>query len=254
MFSNMMRNRKSKRDSENGKVLNGTANTSPKTKIRNKNNQQMLRYVLLGFVGLIFAFGILVFVMVDLSPFSDADLYGRTKTKAFDNAKVKKSDSKSSQNDVRQPKTDKISKASEQNLEEDKATAEANVHKVDDQKIQDGIVDRWREADGTVLEKYGSVICNIEKRKAKDLSTKEFESLYRFKKPVIVQFANGAANWTEPEKWTVPSLKVEYGNYMIFSGNAREIVRQGGNGEVGSTFSEFVDKLITRKDETGEAL
>jgi hypothetical protein len=50
-----------------------------KTKIQNKNNQQMLRYVLLGFVGLIFAFGILVFVMVDLSPFSDADLYGRTK-------------------------------------------------------------------------------------------------------------------------------------------------------------------------------
>jgi uncharacterized membrane protein YgcG len=139
----MMRNRKSKRDSENGKVLNGTANTSPKTKIQNKNNQQMLRYVLTDiairillwtylslFVFLCYRlqnhifpkpfrpllsndlFGILVFVMVDLSPFSDADLYGRTKTKAFDNAKVKKSDSKSSQNDGRHPKADKSNKAS----------------------------------------------------------------------------------------------------------------------------------------------
>lgn len=247
-----MRNRKSKRDSENNKVLNGAANTSPKNKIRNKNNQQTLRYVLLGFVGLIIVFGLIVFVMVDLSPFSDADLYGRTKTKASDNAKVKKSDIKRSQTDVRQQQTDKINKPSEQKLSEDKM--EANVHEADDVKVQEGVVDGWREADEKDLENYGSLICNIEKRKAKDLSTKEFESLYRFKKPVIVQFANGAADWTEPEKWTVPSLKMEYGNYMIFSGNAREIVRRGGNGEVGSTFSEFVDKLITRKDETGEPL
>lgn len=112
----------------------------------------------------------------------------------------------------------------------------------------------WRLASGSILKKYGSSKCTIARKNAKDLSSLEFEREYRYKKPLIVTFNNGAAGWTRPESWSVRSLKQEYGDWLVLSGNSLEIVRHGGNGDVESSLTQFVDKLIRSKDDLGEPL
>lgn len=110
----------------------------------------------------------------------------------------------------------------------------------------------WRLADKETRQQYESDICNIERRLAHELNDSEFEKLYRHKKPVIVYFKNGAKDWTDPTKWTVESLKQEYGEWSVLSGNAREIVRRGGSGYVDTSFVEYIDKLMNESDVIGE--
>ncbi|XP_048739437.2 uncharacterized protein LOC125653829 isoform X2 [Ostrea edulis] len=110
----------------------------------------------------------------------------------------------------------------------------------------------WRLATKEAWRSYGSTKCTIERRNANGFTVKEFEDKYRFKKPVIVKFSLGAKSWTDPQKWSLASLKREYGQWYVLSGNSREIVRKGGNGDVQSSFSEFVDSLMQDKDEIGE--
>lgn len=110
----------------------------------------------------------------------------------------------------------------------------------------------WRLASESTQKKYGSSICTIERRSAEYLTHEEFEKEFRFKKPLIVSFQNGASGWTQPKKWSVQSLKREYGEWSIYSGNSLEIVRKGGNGDTESSFTQFVDKLIRSKDDLGE--
>ncbi|XP_061178984.1 uncharacterized protein LOC133187578 [Saccostrea echinata] len=110
----------------------------------------------------------------------------------------------------------------------------------------------WRPATKEALRLYGSSKCTVDRRDASDLTVNEFEDKYRFKKPVIVRFPRGARDWTDPWKWSLRSLKQEYGQWYVLSGNSRDIVRKGGNGDVQSSFSEFVDSLMQDKDEIGE--
>lgn len=112
----------------------------------------------------------------------------------------------------------------------------------------------WRPASKEAWKLYGSTKCTVDRRDASDLTVKEFEKEYRFKKPVIVRFPNGAKDWTNPRKWSLSSLKQEYGQWYVLSGNSLEIVRKGGNGDVQSSFTEFVDSLMQDKDEIGEPL
>lgn len=112
----------------------------------------------------------------------------------------------------------------------------------------------WRTASENVQKKYGSTKCTIAHRSAEYLTNEEFEKEFRFKKPLIVSFQNGASSWTKPEKWSVESLKQEYGEWLIYSGNSLEIVRRGGNGDIESSFSQFVDQIIRSKDNLGEPL
>ncbi|KAH3876399.1 uncharacterized protein LOC127868474 isoform X3 [Dreissena polymorpha] len=110
----------------------------------------------------------------------------------------------------------------------------------------------WRVADEATLNLYNSDLCTVERVKAESLTVNEFERIYRYKKPLIVQFKNGADDWIESAKWTLNSLKEEYGGEVVHSGNARDIVRHGGNGYVETSFTEYVDKLMSDKDQIGE--
>ena len=112
----------------------------------------------------------------------------------------------------------------------------------------------WRLASESVLKKYGSSKCTIVRRNAKSLSSQEFEKEFRYKKPLIVTFDDGAAGWTRPESWSVKSLKREYGNWLVLSGNSLELVRRGGNGHVESSFTQFVHKLLRSTADLGEPL
>lgn len=110
----------------------------------------------------------------------------------------------------------------------------------------------WRVADEATLNLYNSDLCTVERVNAESLTVDVFERVYRYKKPLIVQFKNGADAWIESAKWTLKSLKEEYGEELVHSGNARDIVRHGGNGYVETSFTEYVDKLMSDKDQLGE--
>ncbi|XP_063437147.1 bifunctional arginine demethylase and lysyl-hydroxylase psr-1-like isoform X1 [Mytilus trossulus] len=112
----------------------------------------------------------------------------------------------------------------------------------------------WRLASVNVLQKFGSSKCTVTRKDAKYFTNAEFEKDFRFKKPLIVSFDNGASGWTRPESWSVESLKKEYGDWLVYSGSSLEIVRRGGNGNVESSFTKFVDQLIRSKDDKGEPL
>ncbi|XP_060593722.1 uncharacterized protein LOC132748180 isoform X2 [Ruditapes philippinarum] len=110
----------------------------------------------------------------------------------------------------------------------------------------------WRLADDQTVISFSSDICNIERKSADELTESDFETNYRYKKPLLVTFKNGAKDWTNPEKWTVESLKQEYGKWTVLSGNARDIVRRGGSGYIDTSFSEYVDRIMTANDNTKE--
>ena len=101
----------------------------------------------------------------------------------------------------------------------------------------------WSLANQQTLYELGTTQCDIDRRWVDELSAEDFEENYRFKKPVIIQFKTGATAWTDPKKWTVGSLKRNYGDWSVFSGNSREIVRSGGSGEVETTLKEFINRL-----------
>lgn len=112
----------------------------------------------------------------------------------------------------------------------------------------------WRMADSNILDLYNSSICNIDRKFASEITSEEFETVYRYKKPIIIKFANCARDWIDPDQWTVDSLIKSYGQKWVLSGNAREIVRHGGSGYVETSFVEYIDKLMSNNDQIGEPL
>lgn len=106
-------------------------------------------------------------------------------------------------------------------------------------------VEKWREADPAILEKYGLKVCDIDRVYADEITEQRFEEEYRFKKPLLVKFRNGAKDWTDPEKWTLKSLKSEYGQWRLYSGSSLELVRRGGNGYMGSSFEDYVNAMMS---------
>ena len=56
------------------------------------------------------------------------------------------------------------------------------------------------------MAKLDSDVCNIDRVSVLDLDSERFEREFRYKRPVIVTFPNGASDWTEPDKWSVEQL------------------------------------------------
>lgn len=112
----------------------------------------------------------------------------------------------------------------------------------------------WRLADETTNSKFDSSICTVDRRSFGDITSDEFEEVYRYKKPVIVTFPNGARDWTQPDHWSIRSLKREYGLWSVLAGNSIEIVRRGGNGNIQTSFTEFVDRMMKDRDAMGDRL
>ena len=64
----------------------------------------------------------------------------------------------------------------------------------------------WRVADEATIAHLYSNVCTVERLSARDLSAERFEDEFRYKKPVIVTFPGGAADWTDPKGWSLDSL------------------------------------------------
>ena len=109
----------------------------------------------------------------------------------------------------------------------------------------------WKLGTAQDLELLDTPRCTIERKSAASLTSDEFEANYRYKRPILVTFPNGTAEWTRPDLFTRSSLSKRYGDWSISYGNSLEIVRQGGVGNVRSPFDDFVRKLdnATTRDE-----
>ncbi|XP_060070677.1 uncharacterized protein LOC132550604 [Ylistrum balloti] len=110
----------------------------------------------------------------------------------------------------------------------------------------------WQLASDETNRQFDSTLCTIDRLSALDLTSEQFERSYRYKKPVIVTFPNGAKDWTQPDRWSVKSLKREYGKWSVLYGNSLEIVRRGGNGHMTTSFTDYVDKLMKDRDAMGD--
>lgn len=108
-------------------------------------------------------------------------------------------------------------------------------------------VSGWQRASTEDEMKYNTALCTIERRDASSLNSEEFERVYRYKKPLIVHFSKGAADWTDPMKWTKPSLLELYSQWSILSGTSEDIVRRGGNGDTETSFNEYLHMMHERK-------
>ncbi|XP_076468981.1 uncharacterized protein LOC143299581 [Babylonia areolata] len=110
----------------------------------------------------------------------------------------------------------------------------------------------WRRADEETLRALDSGTCTIDRVPARDMDHERFERDFRYKRPVILTFPDGARDWTDPQLWTLESLKRSYGEWKISSGDSLEIVRRGGNGDMTSSFDDFVGHLMGERKATDE--
>ena len=107
----------------------------------------------------------------------------------------------------------------------------------------------WRVADNQTREELDISHCDIERRDAESISVQEFESTFRFKKPVLITFPNGAADWTNPSLFQRHHLTKLYSHWSVSSGRSLDIVKFGGSGKHQTSFSEYVEEMMDDKND-----
>lgn len=110
----------------------------------------------------------------------------------------------------------------------------------------------WLLEDEVTMAEFGSDVCNIDIRIASDLSRVEFEEEYLLKKPVLLKFHNGAAEWTAPDKWQKTNFMNEFHGWPVHSGNSIDITRTGGVGNIKTSFGQFIDHMMNETDSIGD--
>ncbi|KAK7474977.1 hypothetical protein BaRGS_00033788 [Batillaria attramentaria] len=102
----------------------------------------------------------------------------------------------------------------------------------------------WELPDTETFRKLHTSRCNIKRISVKDLDLERFEAEFRLKKPVIVTFPNGAADWTVPEKWSQDYLRKTFGLQQASSGTADNILGNYGQASEQHSFTDFTDRLM----------
>jgi tetratricopeptide (TPR) repeat protein len=112
------------------------------------------------------------------------------------------------------------------------------------QQQQHVAIGGWRVADNQTREELDIGHCDIERHDAGSVSLEEFESTFRFKKPVLITFPNGAADWTNPNLFQRHHLTELYSYWSVSSGRSLDIVKFGGSGRYESSFSEYLEEMM----------
>ncbi|XP_029638189.1 uncharacterized protein LOC115213383 isoform X2 [Octopus sinensis] len=112
----------------------------------------------------------------------------------------------------------------------------------------------WNVGDEEALRRFSISFCDIDRKSISDITSKEFEHQYRLRKPLILTFQNGAKDWINSSMWSRSELKKKYGQWLLLVGNAREIVRHGGNGHIQTSVEDFLDDKMQKTNLQGEPL
>ncbi|XP_066283407.1 uncharacterized protein [Branchiostoma lanceolatum] len=99
----------------------------------------------------------------------------------------------------------------------------------------------WRTDEYDVM-MYAIRRCDFDVRYADQMTSEEFESTYRNRKPMLLRFRGGARDWTDPDVWTRDGLVSRHGNRQVRTAYPWDIEE---NGELGYG-SERLDAYLTR--------
>jgi hypothetical protein len=64
----------------------------------------------------------------------------------------------------------------------------------------------WRRASKANWDSHAITGCDFDEVSVRDITTEQFEKDYRFKKPLLIHFPDGADGWTKADLWTLPAL------------------------------------------------
>ncbi|XP_033745001.1 uncharacterized protein LOC117330673 isoform X2 [Pecten maximus] len=164
------------------------------------------------------------------------------------------SQSKSSSQSRQSPESSSQSKSSSSSSSSKSSTSSSSKNSAQNSSDKSKPISTggWQLASDKTNQQFDSSLCTMDRLSVRDLTSEQFEKVYRYKKPLIVTFPNGAKDWTQPDRWSVKNLKREYGKWSVLYGNSLEIVRRGGNGHMQTSFTEYVDRLMKDRDAMGD--
>lgn len=93
--------------------------------------------------------------------------------------------------------------------------------------------------------------CDVDVVSSEDLDSETFESTYRFKKPVLLEF-DGFEQWTDVEDWTRDSMIDLHGHVEVSVARSLEIVQTGGNAIFKTSLEDFIENHFRVQNKFGE--
>ncbi|CAH1254079.1 JMJD8 [Branchiostoma lanceolatum] len=101
----------------------------------------------------------------------------------------------------------------------------------------------WRTDEDDVM-MYAIRRCDFDVRYADQMTSEEFESTYRNRKPVLLRFRGGARDWTNPDVWTRGSLVSRYGDRQVQTGYPQDIIVNNGQGDDSERLSAYLTHYL----------
>ncbi|XP_019639655.1 PREDICTED: F-box protein At1g78280-like [Branchiostoma belcheri] len=90
--------------------------------------------------------------------------------------------------------------------------------------------------------------CDFDVRYADQMTSEEFESTYRNRKPVLLRFRGGARDWTDPDVWTRDGLVSRHGDRRVRTGYPPDIVSNYGIGDDSETLDAYLTRYLDDED------
>lgn len=87
-------------------------------------------------------------------------------------------------------------------------------------------------------------ICNIDRVSILDMTRERFEREYRLKKPVLITFPNGAADWTNTSYWTEPAYRVGFKSWNLPKYVDDSLIRDRQSRSRLKTYTDYMDHVI----------
>ena len=110
----------------------------------------------------------------------------------------------------------------------------------------------WRGPDEDTLNDVGSDLCSIDRRYSYELSEEVFEREYRFQKPIIITFQDGAEEWTDPDYWMKDTLSSRHGNARVKPWRPDDVATSIREDEHTVTLKRYIQDVLDRNDNNRE--
>ncbi|XP_055330278.1 uncharacterized protein LOC129582707 [Paramacrobiotus metropolitanus] len=105
-------------------------------------------------------------------------------------------------------------------------------------------------ATGNTMDSGSSGKCNIVRKPVSKINSKKFHREYRHMKPLIIQFPDGPASWSQPEVWSLNRLLQKYGDVKVEYGNSIDLAYANDKTDTDMSLAEFVYDFLSTKRNT----
>ncbi|XP_066283309.1 uncharacterized protein [Branchiostoma lanceolatum] len=105
----------------------------------------------------------------------------------------------------------------------------------------------WRTNENDVM-MYAIRHCDFDVRYADQMTSEEFESTYRNRKPLLLRFRGGARDWTHLGVWTRDELVSRHGKRQVRTGYPSDTNENGGLGDDSERLDAYLTRYLDDKD------